>query len=358
MRFANLDKLRGFASISVVVYHVIELTNWSDFPVNGPNVWWRIGWMGVDLFFVLSGFVIFYSAHSLHGIHGDNWWKVYSVHRLARIAPLYFFTLLIFTFLIVPGLLFEPYRHLFFQAITHALFIHNWFPSTQGAINGVNWSIGVEMQFYVFVLVAFRILNRASPLAVLLSLWAIACIWKAGIFFLLPTADSTQRWFLSTQLPGVLDEFAFGIVTCKLMLSHKIDSLPIVGNRLFRVFLAMIMIWITLRLFWATADYWNSAWLVVFFHSLTGLCGALLIFSIVALPEYTLGLISRFFDYLGTVSYGIYLWHLPVILSLKRLDLQAGSRFLIVSLVATLAFASFSYYMLERPWIKWAKAIR
>ena len=56
--FDTIDILRGFAAISVVVYHVIEHFQWSNFPATWPWLWFRVGWMGVDLFFVISGFVI------------------------------------------------------------------------------------------------------------------------------------------------------------------------------------------------------------------------------------------------------------------------------------------------------------
>ncbi len=47
--FDSIDILRGFAAISVVVYHIIEHFNWSSFPTNWPWLWFRFGWMGVVL---------------------------------------------------------------------------------------------------------------------------------------------------------------------------------------------------------------------------------------------------------------------------------------------------------------------
>ena len=73
--FENIDLLRGFAALSVLVYHVIELSAWKDFPISGPLVWFRLGWMGVDLFFVISGMVIGLSAFKIldKNTHKEFW---------------------------------------------------------------------------------------------------------------------------------------------------------------------------------------------------------------------------------------------------------------------------------------------
>ena len=349
-KFANIDKLRGFAALSVLVYHVIEHTHWNDFPAQGFNFWWRIGWMGVDLFFVISGFVIFLSANALYDKYGENWRRVYSVHRLARIAPLYFLTLAIFWCLISPELLLLPWKDLLFQLITHALFIHNLFPSTQGAINGVNWSIGVEMQFYVFVLLAFNWLRRASPGMVLFVLCGVASLWKFGLFLLFPDATVAQRWFMTIQLPGTLDEFGFGIAACKLMMSHR-RELPALINPWQRLGLMILGVSMMLFLFLQVGQYWDSLWVVTFFRIIMGLAGALLILAATAYPERVPFHLLRPLDYLGEISYGIYLWHLPVILSLQRLNLPAGSQFLTLTIIVTILLAALSYHLLERPWL-------
>ena len=61
-RFENINLLRAFAAIVVVFYHVITYMRWETFPYQGPLLVFRIGWIGVDLFFVISGFVITRSA--------------------------------------------------------------------------------------------------------------------------------------------------------------------------------------------------------------------------------------------------------------------------------------------------------
>jgi peptidoglycan/LPS O-acetylase OafA/YrhL len=58
LRFPLIDALRGIAALLVLIYHVIEISGWQSFPSSGIALLFRIGWIGVDLFFVISGFVI------------------------------------------------------------------------------------------------------------------------------------------------------------------------------------------------------------------------------------------------------------------------------------------------------------
>jgi peptidoglycan/LPS O-acetylase OafA/YrhL len=72
--FPGLDLLRGFAAISVVIYHVVELFDWQR--LSGDILvcrWFRVGWMGVDLFFVISGFVVTLSALKLFERNPAGW---------------------------------------------------------------------------------------------------------------------------------------------------------------------------------------------------------------------------------------------------------------------------------------------
>ena len=106
--FENIDLLRAFAAISVLVYHVIELSSWKSFPINGLLSWFRIGWMGVDLFFVISGFVITLSAFSILEKNNLKKYRIlFSKKRIARIVPLHYLTILVFLTFVMPAFLFE-----------------------------------------------------------------------------------------------------------------------------------------------------------------------------------------------------------------------------------------------------------
>src|SRR5258706_4584665 len=87
-RFDNINLLRAFAALSVVVYHVIEHGRWTDYPTEGPLVTFRIGWYGVDLFFVIIGFFIPYSGILFYRAEAPSFQRSYSNPRITRDLPL------------------------------------------------------------------------------------------------------------------------------------------------------------------------------------------------------------------------------------------------------------------------------
>ena len=160
MYFPNINLLRAFAALLVLVYHVIELAPWPDFPASGVGLMFRAGWVGVDLFFVISGFVIGLSAIRLYREGASDYRRTFMRRRLARIVPLYVFTCAAFLLMVDSPVFTLPWRKLALQLGSHLLFLHNLHPSLHGAINGPNWSVAAEMQFYVLVIVAVPLLSR------------------------------------------------------------------------------------------------------------------------------------------------------------------------------------------------------
>jgi peptidoglycan/LPS O-acetylase OafA/YrhL len=141
MYFPNINLLRAFAALLVLVYHVIELGPWPDFPSSGPLLTFRAGWVGVDLFFVISGFVIGLSAIRLYRDGDSDYRRTFMRRRLARIVPLYLVTCVAFLILVQPAVLSLPWPKLLVQFASHLLFLHNLHPALHGAINGPNWSV-------------------------------------------------------------------------------------------------------------------------------------------------------------------------------------------------------------------------
>lgn len=361
--FSHINLLRAFAALSVLFYHIIELYPWKDFPVE-PKIllWFRTGWMGVDLFFVISGFVIFLSAIRLYetpNVKSPK--KIFIKRRFARIVPLYIFTAMVFVIFNRPEIMVDPsfFRHL----LTHLTFTHNLFPATHGSINGPNWSVAAEFQFYFLVFLGMAFLARIKPGILLVSGVLIAIISRALLFFAAEKMgwDAQIRFQYATQVITMMDEFAFGMFLAKMATrKSKGFTLSPVQNpfkaKVFwsALFLFLVLVTLTMKIYWHTPDYWNNAFMVIVWRSLLGLSFALLLALAVLLPttRFTRNPVYRLGYYLGDISYGIYLWHLPVLLAVKQAGIQDPIRFSVVTILCVIIMSMFSWHLLEKPIIR------
>lgn len=352
--FASVNVLRALAALSVVVYHLIVLLPWDGFP-RAPSLfaWFRVGWMGVDLFFVISGFVIALAAIRLWRAAEQPFAATYLRHRAARILPLYFLTGIVFLFT-SGGLWHAP--DLAFQLLSHVVFAHNWFPSTHGSINGVNWSIGTEVQFYLLVMLAIRWLARANPWLILAVTVAIAWFWRAGVFVLLggSGADTWPMFVYSTQVFGMLDLFGLGIFLSRWVLDgppwpgqdQPRQAVWIAASALAVIFL------LTSATHWPGAAYWADWRMVVFWRTLEGLAFLALVGAMVFVRPSS-GAFDRFvlgpMRYLGEISYGLYLWQLLVIQAVRALAISDPILNSALVLLALSVCAALSWHFIEKP---------
>lgn len=353
--FDSIDILRGFAALSVVVYHIIEHFDWKSFPTEGPLVWFRAGWIGVDLFFVISGLVIGLSAFSGIDRHGPVGFKrPFMAKRLARIVPLHYLTLLVFIALISPEILFKD---LIANLSAHLFFLHNLSPAYHGAINGSNWSLGTEMQFYVLMLFAAPLIKVSRWWLLSIVLLGISWAWRYIVSISVPISTSLGPFpvfVAATQLPGTLDEFAYGLLLAKLVRSEHFHRLY--GNfaRIALFFLATALTSACMYGFWRYASsYWTSSLMMVIWRSFLGLSlSSILLFALTCRFTGAVRTICSPLYYLGTISYGIYLWHLPVLMSLKRISWLTHMQVLAIALALTCIFASVSWHFFEQPFMK------
>lgn len=164
-RLAPVDGLRGLAALMIVTYHIFLMsTNDRLGPIDFTFVFLR---SGVDLFFILSGFCLFYP---LTGPEATPDWRAFFVRRARRILPPYYAALaalLLLPYLIEPvarwcGLFVTPPTWVSSeQLVTHLALVQTLFPNTFWGITGPFWSIGVEAQLYlVFPLAAWLVLRH------------------------------------------------------------------------------------------------------------------------------------------------------------------------------------------------------
>ena len=350
-RFDNVNLLRAFAALAVVVYHVIEHSHWAAFPAEGPLVTFRIGWVGVDLFFVISGFVITYSALILYRRDCASFQRDYWARRLTRIVPLYVVTMAAWIALFTPDFFSRPFHLWAWQLFAHLAFIHNFFLDTHSAIDGVNWTLGVEMQFYLLVALLVRWIDRTSAWRIVLYAVVIAWAWRAAVFVLLGHDDVFKLWMVETQLPASLDEFAAGIALAKWVLGPD-RRRPAPWRWLLG---AVAAGYVAMAIFWSRGDYWSFPAMVVFWRTALAAFLCCVVALALDLPQSIARRWLRPVDDLGEVSYGIYLWHLfAVQLFVYTLAMKEAPA-LVAVVALTVLMSAASWRWLEKPVMRFAR---
>ncbi|HEY1226461.1 MAG TPA: acyltransferase [Ramlibacter sp.] len=348
--FPLLDLLRAFAALTVLVYHQIAHWEWSAFPQSGPLAWFRAGWMAVDLFFVISGFVIGLSAFG-RAQAGSGFRGGFLRARLARIVPLHWLTLAAFIVAVEPALLRQA--DIAWNLGAHILFLHNLVPAWSGSINGPNWSLGVEMQFYLLMALAAPWLARMRPSRLLLGALAIAWAWRAGAWFATIPGPLDRAYFLQAQLPGMLDEFALGLLLARFVRSKTgiavLARLATQSRLRWGPAALVALCWYGAFQLYLAHDFWQVGAMATFFRTLLGACAALTVLLLCGWPAASAGAATRVALYLGKISYGIYLWHVPVLFfhgAHTQLDPLAA---LLVALPATIGLAAIGWHLVEAP---------
>ena len=344
----GLDVLRALAAMLVVFYHLFELgpPAMKSLLLWPPNPY---GWIGVDLFFVLSGFfigrLVLEPAQFRPG--------AFFVRRALRILPAYYFSILAIVLFLQPGLLFSANG--WWHLTSHAFLFHNLLPDHHGSINGVYWTLGVEWQFYLLMLLTAPLLRRSWGLVVaLLSALAICWAYRTAIY--LHGSDNLMlRFQHGTQLPGMLDLFVAGIVGAKLSLSHA-KWLQRWAPMLLTI--GIIATVATLRYLQShLGDYWTHGFSIIGTRSLMAISFALLVLGMLHPPRWLITPLNAFgVTRLGQYSYSVYLFHLPLLLAMApSIPADWGRNGMIAAialyLVALVLVSRFVYRHVEAPWI-------
>ncbi len=202
-RITALDGVRALAIMLVFLRHTFKPFHESMpelFTIGTYNILTPFinGWVGVDLFFVLSGFLITRSFLAMKDT--DNRLRRYALKRILRIVPAYY-AVIIFSILIL-ALNGGNTENMGWRVFYHAIFLQDYFPSD---INVVFWSLGVEEKFYIiafFLLpLVFKVNDKFSIKGVSLFLGGIMALGislrYAGYVYYAP--QNYQDFFLITR---------------------------------------------------------------------------------------------------------------------------------------------------------------
>lgn len=374
-----IDGLRGLSAVLVAIFHCWVFT---DARLGGGDLRALVAAFGrgVDFFFVISGFVLFLPVVRHGGRFGDV--RAYLVRRAARIVPAYYVSLFIQAFTVrwLTGFPL-PFSTLggWIVIVAHLLFLQHELPASLAraagfwgnvmgfGVNGVVWSLSVEALFYVTLpLVAapfFRRPLRAIAIALAASLvWRLLALNAPALLSSSGNATAAPR--LLDQFPAYLGHFAFGMAAAMVYVRAVRERpwrLPAPVTTALAIALCGLLLWTLVvhghgigRSLSMARQLQEIAPALVF---------ALLLTLAAIAPVGPLAVLARpSMRWLGDVSYGVFLWHQPMILALRRHlplvrdkgDASFGLMLLLV-IPASLLLGWLSRRYVEEPAIAWAR---
>ena len=326
----SLDGIRAMAVLLVVFYHM---------QVPGID-----GGAGVLVFFVLSGFLITWLLLKEEERFGEISLRLFYLRRTLRIFPAFY----VFWFLLVGSLVFFSKRLMIAQTICSFLYLNNYYQAIFGDPNtGLShtWSLGVEEQFYLLWPVTFLML-KDNLRRVRFLLIAIAAVWiyREMLVFVWHAPQGYIYEAFETRADHLM-------IGCFLAVALR----ERIWIRVWRFLVSSpSMIWVTFGCLVCSSVtgyrfgslYRDSASFIV-----DPILTAVFMVQAIAFRSGALGSVAnwRAVRYLGVISYSIYLYHQITIHTVQKLTRSWPVISPVASILAVIAVASASYWLVERP---------
>ena len=361
----ELEGLRGLASLWVVLGHICILSDF-HFPIlSDPS-------MGVDLFILLSGYLMaknYMERKDVEPWTASSTFKKFWLRRFFRIAPLYYVLLIL---AIALGSYFGEARDTiatyypatqtntsrysdgtFMNIFTHITFLFGFLPYYSFNTVLPDWSIGLEMQFYI--------LFPFIMLGVLKFGFARTCIMV--VMLCLITRVLFPNYFLSFPMPSMI------LIKLNVFIAGMLIAIGVHSSKVNYIILAILATIISLYQHDSINKIRYAAQIVMILMMATILWSRpehSIIAKILRVPRWTLT--NKFSVFLGDVSYSVYLLHLMIVLpvislllintdfSLFSSTLRFGLATLIIMPITYIS-SYLLYKFIEKPGIKFGKAI-
>jgi peptidoglycan/LPS O-acetylase OafA/YrhL len=358
-RLTSLDALRGVAALCVVLWHwqhFFLITGDSDLAAlrkTQPLYWllkplYEQGWIAVDLFFALSGFVLFWlycegiRERRMSAWHFATW-------RFSRLYPLHFLMLMTVAIMQIAfvsrnGSFFVYKSNDIVAYIQHLLMVQTWLPDAQLSFNGPTWSVSVEFLLYLIFFVACLVGLKRSWHCLLLAL-------AGGV--LLSFVEHIGRGLICFFMGG----FAF-MVWMQLREHVHVMWIARVAKSLALAAWLLALSMLYLDNIWISHGEGNVELLLVYDFLLCPLTVLAL-----ALHESSGGKTPRWLAFLGYITYSTYLLQFPMQLALALLATHfhwEPAVFMQVWVMvafgaALIGMSTLSYHFFERPMQKWLR---
>ncbi len=343
VHFPGLNVIRAYASLSVLIVHVKQ--NFGELrtqPANIPVLDLLVldAHIAVDFFLVLSGFLITYLLLYEQYQTGEINTRLFYTRRILRIWPLYYLITAIGLF-ILPVLMGEDYALTGFPVIKSILVLI-FLPNFVGSLGplGHLWSIGLEQQFYLIWPWVLKSSKRFLQVCVGIILVKLFLAPIINLFL----GDSVRVLFLSLRF----ESFAVGALGAYIYFNHS-RIIEYIYSPVIQIagYLGLIL----MAIFDLPLTYIN--------HLLVSILFIVVILNIATNPNPKIVIDNKYTDALGRVSYGIYMFHYPILyltlIALNNLGVQEGTLYSIllysITIILTIGISMLSYRVFESKFL-------
>jgi peptidoglycan/LPS O-acetylase OafA/YrhL len=358
---SNLTPLRGIAALWVVVFHFSEIV--AKFVSTDKSLLLTKGYLMVDLFFIMSGFIIYhvYQQNFQSGVSARSF-RQFIVARFARVYPLHFFTLLILVLLVGAT---GGWNEVQSKAAipTNLLLIHSFGIHKIFTWNVPSWSISAEWWAYMLFPLLAIFIYRKKTLSIGVLALSIIVIYLALMFWLPrvnifdPTAPARQNLDVTFDY-GYLRGIAGFTAGMLLYKAYEAGFFKEIFQKDITAVIVMLLSILTMHF------GWNDGFNIILFAAIV---------YVFAFNNGKLHAVCnyRLPQYLGKISYSIYLMQLfPLLAIFMGLKLPGlvynkfsatttfwtGAGYCIVYMMLVIGLASLTYYTIEKPCRKYINA--
>ncbi len=360
----SLTGLRGVAALWVLLYHawVFSTPRLIQFDLLGIHLdvtpLFSAGFVGVDLFFVLSAYLLgarFFRWIEGRGSRPDL--AQYFVRRIRRIYPAYLVQLLLLLLLAATTTLYTMPDGA--SLLAHLFFYFNLPPLWVTQLNGVWWTLPTEFFFYLLLPLLVLLLRGKMTRWLILLVIAASIGYRYWVFVRFHDMGISWMSVLMGNTLGYLDGFSLGLLAS--WLSVRLENRPLPPRLMDGLFVVgsggiLLSIWI---LHWTYPEYWDGHPVLFLRNIMIAGSSCLVVMATRhGSPLAKILLANRFIFFCGVVSYSLYLWQLPLIQALSKTsfftDYQgyALAAYLVIATPLTLLLAWLSYRFVELPFLR------
>lgn len=375
-RLGVLDGIRGIAVLMVFLYHIWGVSGTNKILFLNKDATFVLMWghLGVNLFYVLSGFLLFKPFCEMYYTNrGEIDIKKYFLKRALRILPVYYVLLALTVVLTDPTYISTIGLKII---LVNIFFMQNFFIEKIPLIDGVTWTLAIEVQFYLLLpLIAKFYYGKRNKIALPLTMLFVVG-YRLLLYVLMKPNLAGINWsfYYATEynILGCIDNFAIGMTIANIYLYYKYNKaqygiLIKASKYVTGLFPAIILLLSYNYYNWRFEDSVLQSTIFTFFFDIGSYIAYAAVFIYILFYESRLKIIlsNNLLRMFGIVGYSIYIWHIPILNYLLKTNFVAKVdgwsktiHLLILAIVIIVPFSIGMYVFIEKYFIDISSKIK